>query len=128
MSGDSLEYLVAWPGGKCQVLYLCEAYEFMEDLKKDYPKDYKELRKIIKHLSELGTVRNREKMEHVAGFKGVWEMKSNKTRPSRLYGFTDKMGVRVITHGSERHEGQTMRNAEFKKTQRYKDRWDKEHP
>lgn len=99
----------------------------MAEIKKDYPKDHLELMKIIKHLSESGKVINREKMEHMAGFKNIWEMKSNKTRPSRLYGFTDKMGVHVITHGSERREGQARRNAEFAKTQRYKNRWEKEH-
>jgi len=122
-------------GEKYQVAYLitdgekCEARDFMEMLKRKYPRDYKALIVIMNRLAENGEIRDTEKMKAIAGFEGVWELKTRKVKPFRVYGFWEKRwGIFIITHGSERHKKATKRNAEFEKTQRYKDRWEKEHP
>ncbi|GEM_PF-3954580 len=135
MVGRSLEIVPQYTGGKHQVAFLiidgkkCEAGDFMEMLKRKYPRDYKALIVIMKHLANYGEIQNTEKMKSIAGFEDVWELKTRKVKPFRVYGFWEKKwGIFIVTHGSERHKKATKRNAEFEKTQRYKDRWAKEHP
>jgi putative component of toxin-antitoxin plasmid stabilization module len=134
MSGRSLKIVPQCSGEKCQVAFLitdeekCEACNFMEMLRRKYPADHKAMITIMKRLANYGEVRNTEKMKAVKGFPGVWEMKSRKAKAFRLYGFWSKVGIYIITHGSEKHNSQVRRNDEYKKTQRYKDRWEKEHP
>jgi len=135
MNGRSLKIVVQCTGEKCQVAFLitdeekCDACGFMEMLKRKYPADRKAMFAIMKRLANYGEVRNTEKMKSIAGFEDVWELKTRKVKPFRVYGFWEKkLGIFIITHGSERHKKTTKRNAEFEKTQRYKDRWDKEHP